>query len=102
MRDENTRDPFGANALDADQLAELRTKLVAAAVAEGRTCLMCARTPAEIVLVHEVEVLVCPEHAARARNLHGQQVDFFGEEPDLARIIRWSPYRPAPAERMQP
>ncbi|WP_250006442.1 hypothetical protein [Actinoplanes sp. M2I2] len=87
---DSQRDPYGANQMDAEQLIELRAKLVAAAVAEGRRCEICGETPTAIVLNYEVEHLLCAAHAEKAQSLHEAQVEFWGAEPETRRIIRWS------------
>lgn len=93
------RDPYGANRMDDEQMAELRARLVAEALEDGRRCEICPDPPAEIVLNFEVEHLLCAAHAVKARRLHDYQVDFWGAEPVTSRIIRWAPDRHARYER---
>ncbi|WP_250000347.1 hypothetical protein [Actinoplanes sp. M2I2] len=93
MTVDESRDPYGANAMNADQQAKHYAGLVAEAVAAGRRCEICPQAPTAIVLIFETEHLLCPEHAGKADRLHAQTVDFVGEERDLSRIIRWYPER---------
>jgi hypothetical protein len=87
------RDPYGANLMSAEQLAELRSRLVAEAVAAGRSCEVCPDKPTWIVLNYEVEHLLCTPHAQKADAIHALQVEFWGGEAEPFRILRWFPER---------
>lgn len=73
------------------------SRLVTEAVIAGRACSICPASPMSIVLLHEVELLVCAAHADKARTLGAEMAAWLGP-PDPARILHWDPHRPRVGE----